>query len=65
MAVYFTRDFGRPVVVEHRCLFCEQLFQLRQELNDHYLSAHESAFSEEELGMAHAQRAGVEQKLKR
>jgi hypothetical protein len=63
MAIYFTRDFGRPVIVEHRCLFCEQVFQMRQELNAHYLTAHESAFSDAELKMARAQRAGVEQKL--
>jgi len=65
LAIYFTRDFGRPVEIEHRCLFCEQLFNLGQELNDHYLSAHEGAFSEAELETARAQRARVEQKVKR
>ena len=64
MAVHFAGDMWRTVEVQFRCLYCECPFKERRELNDHYLSVHEEAFTEEELSMARAQRARLEHKLK-
>jgi hypothetical protein len=47
------------------CLYCEHLFKEKQQLNLHYLFAHEAAFSEEELSMARSARADLDQRLKR
>ena len=65
MGIYFVGDIWQPPQVRLRCLYCEQPFKQRQELNDHYLAVHEEAFSEEELSMAYAQQARLEQNLKR
>ncbi len=45
---------GDSQVTEHRtlrCLYCERPFMERRALNEHYLTAHIEAFSEEELSM--------------
>jgi hypothetical protein len=65
MGVYFAGDMWRAAQIQLRCLYCEHPFKERQGLNEHYLSAHEEAFSEEELDMARALRARLEQNLKR
>lgn len=65
MAVYFVGDLRRTIQADLRCLYCELSFKERNELNLHYLSAHEEAFSEEELSMARSRRANLEQNLKR
>lgn len=52
MGVYF---FGGSQAVQQqplRCLYCEQPFSDRRVLNEHYLSVHTEAFSEEELNSA-------------
>lgn len=65
MPVYFLGDLKRPLPITMRCVYCDHLFKERQELNLHYLTAHEEAFSEEELLMAHSARANLELRLKR
>ncbi len=65
MGIHFVSDMWRPVQIHFTCLYCEETFEGRQGLNDHYLLMHEAAFSEEELEMAQAQKARLEQRLKR
>jgi len=54
MGVYFVADVqsaGKQI----RCVFCESPFIDRDSLNEHYLTAHMEAFSEEELATAYAE----------
>ena len=57
MAIYFLTNGGSVEWFEHRCLFCDGVFRARKALSAHYLEAHSSAFSVEELVMAAARRA--------
>jgi hypothetical protein len=52
LGVYFVG--GSQVVQQQpvRCLYCEQPFSDGRALNEHYLSVHTEAFSEEELNSA-------------
>lgn len=52
MGVNFMSDLKRVCQENLRCLYCERSFEAKWELNAHYLSAHEDAFSAEELKMA-------------
>jgi len=56
MGVYFVGDLqtreSLQVGNEFHCLYCELVFMLRHALNDHYLTVHREAFSEEELRLA-------------
>jgi hypothetical protein len=65
LAVYFVGDLRRTIQADLRCLYCERRFKERQEMNVHYLTTHEEAFTEEELCVARSQKADLEQKLKR
>jgi uncharacterized C2H2 Zn-finger protein len=52
MGIYF---FGNLQATQQRilrCLYCDQLFDDRRLVNEHYLSSHTEAFSEEELKSA-------------
>ncbi len=51
MAIYFLTD-GAVEKREFNCLFCNVAFDERETLNQHYLEAHVSAFSTEEIIMA-------------
>ena len=59
MAIYFITDQGRMEQRGHTCLFCEQTFADRKDLNAHYFDEHSVAFSSEELVKAAARRAQV------
>lgn len=52
MGVYFFEGLQAMQQQPLRCLYCEQPFGNRRGLNEHYLSAHTQAFSEEELKSA-------------
>ena len=52
MGVYFFEGLQATQQQPLRCLYCEQPFGNRRALNEHYLSAHTQAFSEEELKSA-------------
>ena len=65
MPVFFAVDTWKNLQTEFKCLYCEHVFKQRGELNVHYLSEHEEAFSEEELMLARGERARIEQRLKR
>lgn len=55
MGVYFV---GAGQSTQHqtiRCLFCERPFSDTDLLNEHYLTAHIEAFSEEELRTAYSE----------
>jgi hypothetical protein len=60
MAIYFLTD-GVVEKREFNCLFCNVAFDKRETLNQHYLEAHASAFSTEEMIMAAALRPHVVQ----
>ena len=49
MGVYFFEGLQATQQQPLRCVYCEQPFGDRRALNEHYLSAHTQAFSEEEL----------------
>ncbi len=57
VAIYFLSEGGVVERHDFRCLFCEALFGERKVLNLHYLDAHSSAFSLEELIKAASRRA--------
>jgi len=59
MAIYFLTDGGAVEKREFVCLFCNDAFDARQTLNQHYLKAHSSAFSSEEMITASARRPYV------
>jgi hypothetical protein len=59
MAIYFLTDGGAVEKREFLCLFCNDGFDERQALNQHYLEAHSSAFSTEEIITASARRPYV------
>ncbi len=59
MAIYFLTDGGAVEKREFICLFCNVAFDERRALNQHYLEAHPSAFSTEEMTMAAARRPQV------
>jgi hypothetical protein len=52
MGVYFVSGSQAVQQLPLRCLFCEQPFSDRRALDEHYLSVHTEAFSEEELNSA-------------
>lgn len=52
MGVYFVSGSQAVQQLPLRCLYCEQPFSDRRALNEHYLSIHTEAFSEEELNSA-------------
>lgn len=57
MAVHFLGDSQVTQRAFLRCLFCGLPFVEKRALNEHYLTAHVEAFSEEELSMARLGRA--------
>jgi len=57
LAIYFLSEGGSVERRDFRCLFCEAVFDERKVLNLHYVDAHSSAFSAEELIMAAARTA--------
>jgi hypothetical protein len=52
MGVYFVGASASTQQQTIRCLYCERPFKDRRMLNEHYLTAHVEAFSEEELSTA-------------
>jgi hypothetical protein len=48
MGAYFVGGSQAIQQLPLRCLYCEQPFGERRALNEHYLSVHTEAFSEEE-----------------
>lgn len=57
VAIYFLSEGGVVERHDFHCLFCEAVFGERKVLNLHYLDAHSSAFSLEELIRAASRRA--------
>lgn len=55
MGVYFVGAAQSTQKQTIRCLFCECPFEDRGMLNEHYLTAHIEAFSEEELRTAYSE----------
>jgi len=52
MGVYFVGSSASTQEQTIRCLYCERPFKEKRLLNEHYLTAHVEAFSEEELRTA-------------
>lgn len=65
MGIYFLIDLHGAEQEDWQCLYCERSFKERRTLNEHYVAAHEEAFSEEELNMARSRRSELIQGLKR
>jgi len=64
LGVYFLTSSTGPRR-GYQCLYCEGLFEGKRILDEHYLEAHEEAFSQEELDMARSRPSRLELAFRR